>query len=226
MPDQENPTYLNPQPGSSKTKTFLIIFLVILGIGLVVGSGILYFNKKTKEQSPETEAKPFEETSSIPSSVPTPTESAGKVNLSDYNVQILNGSGTPGEAGKVKALIEKEGLEDIETGNAKSYDYTTTEVQMVSDIPDSVYKTIEKALTTAGYSVKKGSTLDDDSDYDIIITVGSKKVGGASTSGSAVTPTPKLSPVTTPTTSPTPKSTGTPTPTKATTPTPTPTKTP
>lgn len=220
-PTEQQPTQtfatsdFSPSRKNTNAKTIVWIVLIVLGLGALVGGGIYFY--KTRTAGNQTTPS---ETVSAPT--PTPT-SAQEVNLAEYNIQVLNGSGIAGEAGKVKALLEKAGFEDFEVGNAKTYDYTDTEIRIMSDTPDKVYDAVEDALTDGGYSVKKGTTLSVDSDFDIVITVGSKRVGGAAT---VATPTPKpktsTPSATTATPTPTKKPTTTPTPTKSTTPTPTP----
>lgn len=219
--EQEQPTQtfttsdFSPSKKNTNAKTIVWIVLIVLGLGALIGGGIYFYKARTagNQTTPS-------ETVSAPT--PTPT-SAQEVNLAEYNIQVLNGSGIAGEAGRAKALLAKAGFEDFEVGNAKTYDYTDTEIRTMSDTPNKVYDAAEDALTDGGYSVKRGTTLSVDSDFDIVITVGSKRVGGAAT---VVTPTPKpktsTPSATTATPTPTKKPTTTPTPTKSTTPTPTP----
>lgn len=196
---------------SFNAKAAVYIVLAVVALGALVGGSIYYF--KTRSQQAEVVEQ---ERTAAPT--PTPTEAQAQ-DLSEYNVQILNGSGIAGQAGKVKALLEEAGFEDFEVGNADTYDYTDTEVRMMADIPNALFAKIEDALSEAGYSIKKGAALSSEGDFDIVITVGSKGVQGTTTTATP-TPKPKTSTPSATTATPTPK----PTATKAPTPTPTPTK--
>jgi len=92
--------------------------------------------------------------------------------LSEYSIQVLNGSGVVGEAGRVRAALGEEGFEVTNVGNAGNYDYTDTEVRLKGDVPETIFDKVKKAL--ADYTVTKGEVLDDESDYDVVVTVGVK----------------------------------------------------
>ena len=98
-------------------------------------------------------------------------ETKEKIDFVDYKVSILNGSGVAGEAGKVEELLKDVRFEDMDTGNADSYDYTDTEIRMKDGTPKAVYTAVKEALSD-NYSVSKGDSLNDDADYDVIVMVG------------------------------------------------------
>ncbi|KKS21999.1 MAG: hypothetical protein UU78_C0025G0009, partial [Candidatus Roizmanbacteria bacterium GW2011_GWC2_41_7] len=70
-------------------------------------------------------------------------------------------------------LLETEGFEQFDTGNADSFDFTDTEARMKEEVPASVFTSIMESLED--YTVVEGDVLDEDADYDIVITVGQKK---------------------------------------------------
>lgn len=158
----------------SKTKIFIGLAIITV-IAIIVG-GVFYY--KSKVSSTET-AKDTTLTPQVTETTPTPTdvpeEEVEKIDYSEYSVSVLNGSGVPGESGNVKDSLEKLGFENVETGNAQSYDYETTEISLKADTPEGVYTAIEEALSDE-YTVGKSETaLDEDSAYDVIIIVGTKK---------------------------------------------------
>lgn len=155
----------------SKTKFLLIIFVVAI-IGLIIG-GVFYYRSKVNK--PKTTDQP--EPSPVAEITPTPTEepSAEEIDFSEYTVSILNGSGIPGEAGKVEKLIADLGFESIETGNAESYDYEATELSAKKDLPDAVISEIENLLGDSYEIERAGTSLAEDSTYDVIIIVGVSK---------------------------------------------------
>ena len=73
------------------------------------------------------------------------------------------------------SLIEDLGASEPNTGNADSYDYTTTTVSLKESVPSKLFESIKKNLSEE-YIVEKSDTpLEEDSSYDIIIIVGTKK---------------------------------------------------
>jgi len=174
-------------------KVFIIVFVLVLIAGLVAG-GFYYYKTKV---SGGDEAKKEEMPTPSAQETPTPTPQAEAIDLSEYNVSVLNGSGIPGEAGKVETALKGEGFETIETSNAESYDYTISEVSLKKDTPAAVYDAVKKALS--GYKiVKQEDALAENSEFDVEIIVGTTKSGS--------TPTPTASPSATkaPTKTPTP----------------------
>lgn len=146
-------------------KTIIIISLILVSLSLLIFGGIWVAQSAlNKEKQPEVTPTP------APTSTPTPTPE--EVNPKDYSIQIQNGSGTPGEAGKVQILLESKGFEDIKTANADTYDYKETIVQMKDAVPGKVYELIDEAVNDK-YKTKQES-LSADSEYDIIVIVGEK----------------------------------------------------
>lgn len=71
-------------------------------------------------------------------------------------------------------MLLAEGFALISIGNADSYDYIKTEVQMKNDVPVAVYEAIERSLNS-DFDVTSSSVLDSDSEYDMLIIVGARK---------------------------------------------------
>lgn len=80
----------------------------------------------------------------IPEPTPTPTPAADK---EDLVIEIQNGVGTPGLAGKFKAFLEKKDYTVESVGNADNYDYEKTTV-ITSD--QGVYGMIVGDLSEIG----------------------------------------------------------------------------
>ncbi len=181
-----------------------------IAIAIIALMGIGYFmffrggNKATVEPTPTPEQTVEE---------PTPTE-VPAIDKKDIKIRILNGSGVVGEAGRVKAILEKAGFTVESTANADSYDHKETEIKAKGAIPSAVLDELKKLLNE--YTVTT-STLEDSEEINIILTVGARK--------NPPTPAAKPSPTSVKTVTPTIGS-QTPTPTSQQTPTPTPTKTP
>lgn len=160
-------------------KKLLIILGLVIVVGGLVAGGTLYF--RSRVEKPETPS----ETAQEPTATPEPEEVA----VEDYAIQVLNGSGIAGEAGVVQGLLDSAGFEEIETGNASSFDFTDTEVRMKASVEEAVFNVIRDALSN--YSVVQGDTLSDDSDYDIVVTVGSTKTNTEESVDTTPTPTPE-----------------------------------
>lgn len=152
-----------------KGTPFLTLLLAFLGgflIGALLVGGIFYFKSSVNPLQPTP----------LPTEQPTTTPEASaspSADLSKYKVQVLNGSGTSGEATVAKNLLEKAGFENINTGNAKTYDFKDTVVAMKKDTPDAVFSAIQTSLSA--YKVTKGDALSASSTYDVVVTVGSTK---------------------------------------------------
>jgi hypothetical protein len=153
----------------SKKLFWLFVFLVIGG--LVVG-GFFYYKSKVGSQ-PKEDTSRAPQATSTPEATSTPTP-AEEVKLDSLKVNILNGSGIPGEAGKVQALLEEGGFADFETGNAESYDYTITEVTLKEGVSSAAFDAVKEALEEYNV-VKQEDALDQDSEFDVEIIVGTKK---------------------------------------------------
>lgn len=156
----------------SKVKILLIIVFIAAVLG-AIGGGIYYY-RSTVTQAPDGETT-TEPTSAPVTSTPTPAVEDEELDLSEYSVSVLNGSGVPGEAGNAEELLTDGGFSEFETGNADSYDFEQTEVSLKKDTPVAVYNAIEEALSDT-YDVSKSDTsLSEDSSFDVIVIVGTKK---------------------------------------------------
>jgi len=166
---------IHPQAGpddSGKSgfnfKGLFMIFGILLILGLVIGG--FYFYQSSQEITTETPTPPTEQEPEI---TPTPTPIVEEeVDLSSYSLQVLNGTGIAGEAGRVAATLEAGGFVDVEAGNASSSNVEQTQVQMKEEVPSEVFDTIDEALSTRDVVIAD-EVLDEDSDFDVVITLGS-----------------------------------------------------
>jgi len=189
---------------SKKTSSILIILIVL---ALIAGA-ILIFRKSKETEPPiptvtETQA-------------PTPTKKP-EIDKKSVTIQVLNGTGTAGQAGTVVDVLEAAGYdtEKIKTANAEDFDHAVTTIEFKEGF-DDIADDIENELKITFDDIEiKSTNLDEDSGFDIVITTGGEKAVEAtpttsvSTTGSDVTPTQTP----TPTVTPTPSTTSTPTPT-------------
>lgn len=188
--------YSNPvQPKSKKPIAGLVISLIVL----VAVIGGLFLMKQPKKIEDKQDVN-------VEQKEPSPTEKP-KIEKSTVKIQVVNGTGTPGQAGVVVKALEEAGYnsENIKTGNAEEFDNTTTSITakdnfevIVEDIKSVLGSTFDKITVVS-------PNLDSDSEYDVVIVTGGKIFEEATpTASTSVTETPAISPTTTPTSTPTP----------------------
>ncbi|MFH0979561.1 MAG: LytR C-terminal domain-containing protein [Candidatus Roizmanbacteria bacterium] len=202
-----DPISYNPseQPITMRKKNPSLIIMIIIILVLVSGFYIIKQSNKIKETK----------TTVAENKEPSPTEKP-KIDKKSVKIQVLNGTGTPGQAGVAVEVLKKAGYnpDNIKTANADEFNNTITTIATKDGFAD-VASDIKDALKTTFDEIKIDSTLlDKDSEFDIVITTGGKKFEEA-------TPTPTLNPTSSPTSAAT-TPTSTPTLTPTSTPTPTP----
>lgn len=137
------------------------VFIVTYGLFLAgfLFLGYVYFKDKAQNQ---TKNKEISEARFEPTYTP-------ELNLSEYDIRILNGSGIPGEAKKVADILKTKGFINIDIGDADTYDFQETEVSLKDDVASELFEILKSTLPT--FSLKKTESLKDSS-YDVLIIVG------------------------------------------------------
>lgn len=168
--DEEGSTFSAEEFGmvdnkSNKGKNIALFFVVFL---LVAGVSALFFFFFTGALT----FQPKEEKSEVvPTEAPTPTQEPAEFEKGELSVQILNGSGVSGAAGKMQTYLEDLEYENIEVGNADSSDYENVTIQLKEEIEEFVEFIIEDFgedyIVDEDYEI-----LDEDNEYDIVIVVG------------------------------------------------------
>jgi hypothetical protein len=173
------------------------LIFIILGIVILVG-GIIFFVTKGKSQSGMVSPTPS--SGGITINTPVPTETPEAKAKADIKIEVLNGTGTTGDAGYLQGKLKTLGYSDIEVGNASEQNQTVTVVTFGDSIDEVNKKAIqdELELLYEDVTVKTSTSID----FDASIVTGLKK-------GQTVKP----SATATPTASPTASSTTTATPT-------------
>lgn len=195
-------TYSNQQGGSKKKKIAVMIVVVLILAALVGGILMLRQPEKTKVAVVENKE-------------PSPTEKP-KIDKKSVKIQVLNGTGTPGQAGIAVADLVKAGYnpDNIKTDNAKDFNNTVTTLTARVGF-EAIASDVSSALKTTFSEVTIETTpFDEKSGFDVIVVTGGKK--------SEVTPTTTVAPTQNPTPTTTTDITTTPTPTLTPTPSPTP----
>ncbi|PIZ66472.1 hypothetical protein CO051_06690 [Candidatus Roizmanbacteria bacterium CG_4_9_14_0_2_um_filter_39_13] len=147
------------------------IVVVLIGAG-----GFLYYQSSQKKL-----ANPPTETDVTVDEQPSPTPTPEEVAKDEYSIEIQNGSGIAGEAGRAQSLLEGSNFVVDLAGNADNYDYEETVIQAKEGVSDAWVDQLKEALKEK-YSVKpRVETLDDaDSDSDVVVIVGQNDAGGTS----------------------------------------------
>lgn len=155
---------------------FLVIFLAIMVttalivfIGLITGVLDVRIEKfqSLLGSSPSPTLAP----------TPTPTEvPIEAVSKKELKIQVLNGTGTPGQAGKARDLLKESEFKNVEVADAEeqSEDREKTEIVYSLKVSDKDFKEIVTLLEDnfASVSAKVDKQL---SDFDVVITTGAAK---------------------------------------------------
>ena len=204
-------TSFRSQPaGSNKKKSAMMIVVIVVILALIGG----YFMFRQTGNTDKIE----EPVAGKTSSTPTPTKKP-EIDKKSVKIQVLNGTGTPGQAASAVEALTKAGYEadNIKTGNAEDFDNSNTSISAKEGFED-VASDIKEALKGTFTDVLiELSEIDKDGEFDIVVITGGKKF-------EEDTPTPSIKP-TIASLSPTPEAT-TATPTLSPSPSPTPTPTP
>lgn len=156
----------SPMSNQPQKKNFMWPILFIFIIALVLLGGIFVY-KQGMNKGTDVNVVTLSPT---PTTIPTPTIT---VDLSKYEIQILNGSEVDGEAGRQKANLEAEGFTISSVGNADSSDYTKTIIQAKADV-DKGFLDKLKSVLEESFVVGDNEELSEDEDPDVIVIIGSE----------------------------------------------------
>lgn len=153
------------QKSGSKKIFWVIIILVLLGVGIAGGFFIF------KNGMPGTSATPSPE----PTVQATPTPMP-ELDRQELNIQVQNGSGVPGAAGEAQTFLEELGYTVGGAKNAASYDYEETEIMLKEgkmDYKEQLIKDLSQKYTVSD----NVEILDEGSKFDAIVIIGEKRGG-------------------------------------------------
>ena len=119
----------------SKPAASLFVWAVVTILVAILTGGILY--AAAKKTSPLTLfARPTPTPTATPTPTPTPTPAI--IDKASFDIEVVNGGGTPGAAGKMKTFLEEKGYKVASTGNTDEYTYTETEIHGKATMKDAV----------------------------------------------------------------------------------------
>ena len=158
--------YQNPQFKKSKVNGTVWVVLFAIAVILIGGFVLSRQQKKVPEAKKDVVVEKKE---------PSPTAKP-KIEKSSVKIQVVNGTGTPGQAGIVVKVLEGAGYsaDNIKTDNAEKFTTLTTTItartdfeEIVNDIKDVLKPTFEEVTVDS-------SNLNTDSEFDIVIVTGGK----------------------------------------------------
>lgn len=187
-----------PETPRKKSGGFPKWIIAVVGVLLILAVGGFFISRSlgsSEETEPTTTPAGL---SSLPTpnvtSTPTP-EAVEEVDKSEVSIEVLNGTGTAGEATFLQGELEDLGYEEIEVGNATSQNETETTVTISNDMPDEIVDELTEALEDIydEVTVSRGTVS---GGFDIRILTGPR--AGASPRASA-TASPRASATASPT---------------------------
>lgn len=173
--EEKKSDFISDKPEKVKKEGSPVAWILIPGIfilGAILG-GIIFYQKGVNTIKVEESPAPQATLAPLTTATPTPV-STSSANISKFDVAVFNGSGTAGEAGKVKDILVAAGFTVTSTGNAATYDYTKTIIKAKSTVDASVVQKLKDALSKA-YVVGDNQTLSSSATTDIQVVVGSSK---------------------------------------------------
>lgn len=184
MPASDQVSFPNPNEPAKKSSGMIKWVVVIVGVIVIVAAGVFFIMNTSSSDTGDAIANatpttnpdvlnsfdtPTPEATEEPSPTPTPEP----VDRAELKAQVLNGTGTAGDAGLVAAILEDLGFEDVDAANADNQDETKTTVTYSEDIDlatiDEIVAELEK--TFSDVTTKKGTIA---ANFDLQIVTGEK----------------------------------------------------
>ncbi len=158
-----------PKPQKESLPMFRYVVLGVLSFVVMLGIFLLF-----SSDIPKRITGSFQQPSPTPVPKETPTPTPEEVAKEVLKVQILNGSGVSGQAGKLKKAMEELGYKDIETGNAKETEtITKTTISFSSKVTKTMQNEMRNTLKETLGDVE--SETAENGDFDITIVTGKKE---------------------------------------------------
>lgn len=139
-----------------------------IGIAVVVG-GVLVVAVRGKS----VPSSFLRKTAPTPTSTSAPTPTPVSLDRKDITIQVFNGGGVAGAAGKMKKFLEEKGYTVSSVGNTDEYTYEQTEIHVKA--AKSAYFNLLSQDLQADYDLGSSSAdLSQDASYDARVIVGKK----------------------------------------------------
>ena len=188
--------------GGGKKRILPKWIFAILGVLLILGGGIWFILQTPSDTAIEPNPTPVVDslsTFATPEATPDPgpTATPEPVDKSEIAIEILNGTGVPGEAGFLEDKLEAAGFKDLTAGNAESQSETETTVTFDREVASSVVEEISDLLKGIYTKVvaKKASL----GSVQVRVVTGPRTGVSSATASPSATATPSSSPSPSPT---------------------------
>lgn len=158
--------YQNPQ--FKKSKVSGTVWVVLFAVAVILIGGFVL----SRQQKKQPEAK---KDVNVEKKEPSPTAKP-KIEKSSVKIQVVNGTGTPGQAGIVVKALESAGYsaDNIKTSNAEKFDNVTTTITARADF-DEIANDVKSVLKSTFEEITiDSSNLNTDSEFDIVVITGGK----------------------------------------------------
>lgn len=155
---------------SNSGRSIFVWAMIMLVIALVIGGALVLFTGKTNRAPQLAPVQPTA-APTVATTAPTITPTPMVLKKDQLKIQVLNGGGRTGAAGKMKELLTTQGYTVTNTGNTEEYTYEETEVHVKSELSANLTEIVAdlKDDYTVGTSA---ADLPADSLYDVQIIVG------------------------------------------------------
>ncbi len=178
-PGEPVPAERGAEAGAFDTKYFFIPAFVVIAIMVLVGGAIFLSGSgavdfKLSKFNPFAKGDLKSQPSPSPASSVSPDAGQKLSDKGQISVNVINGTGTAGQAGKVKTMLESLGFSDITTANSENPTSIVTMLEFAGDVASEVKREVENELSLTFETVKTGD-LPADSSYKIVITTGLEK---------------------------------------------------
>jgi len=150
---------------AGKNYMWPILFVVLLALALLGG---IFLYKQGVKQGEKVNVITLSPT---PTLMPEPTKT---IDLTKYEIEILNGSEIDGEASRQKESLEKGGFVVSSVGNAAKSDYAETIIQAKTTVDYDFLDKLKSVLETS-FKMGDNEELADDASSDVIVIIGSGK---------------------------------------------------
>lgn len=157
VPFQDFPAYTEKSKGRSRAAVAFLVLILLVAAGI----GSLYFLGRNRATEPQESAVPTNTQTVIeePTATPTPTPDLDR---SDLTVNVLNGSGERGAAGRIADILRKLGYTIGAAGNADNFNYeglTVVVSKENEEYLDLLKSDLEKEATGSAVTASVSATL-------------------------------------------------------------------
>lgn len=209
-PVRQEPT-IRPVDGqgsssSKSSKGFPKWIIAIIGVVLILLVGGFFIVRSLGESEESEGPTPTPAGLSAfptPNTTPTPeaTPASGEVDKAEIKIEVLNGTGTAGEASFLQTKLKDLGYEEVQAANASSQDETETTATFSRDLPEEIVEEITEELEKI-YTKVTANRGTVSGDFDIQILTGPRTGVATPTSSPRASASASPSPSSSPTASP------------------------